>query len=78
MKEICKKEKCSGCGACLNICPTNAITMKEDYEGFLYPEISDKCIDCGKCKSVCPQSIMEDEYENIGIEKQMRHSLIRP
>ena len=65
MKEICKKEKCSGCGACLNICPTNAITMKEDYEGFLYPEISDKCIDCGKCKSVCPQSIMEDEYENI-------------
>lgn len=49
-----KKEECSGCGACYSICPQKAITMKQDEEGFLYPEIDkNKCIKCKKCLSVC-------------------------
>ncbi len=49
------KENCCGCTACKNICPKNAIEMKEDEEGFLYPNIDkEKCIDCGLCKKVCP------------------------
>jgi NAD-dependent dihydropyrimidine dehydrogenase PreA subunit len=49
------KERCCGCGACYNACPTNAIFMKKDREGFLYPVIDQKkCIDCGVCISVCP------------------------
>ena len=52
---VCAKEKCSGCSACLNICPKNAITMKENDEGFLYPEINqEKCINCGLCRKICP------------------------
>ncbi len=48
--------KCTGCAACRSICPTNAIVMKEDSEGFLHPVIldSNKCIKCDKCKDVCP------------------------
>ena len=46
---------CTGCGACYNICPVNAIKMEPDKEGFLYPHISDKCISCGKCERVCPK-----------------------
>ena len=39
------KANCCGCGACLNICPKNAIEMKEDEYGFLYPQIDiDLCI----------------------------------
>lgn len=50
-----EKEKCTGCSACFNICPRNAIYMKEDNEGFLYPEIDKElCIQCGKCYKVCP------------------------
>ena len=49
-----KKEDCCGCGACLNICPRNAITMKEDKCGYKYPVIDiSKCIKCGQCKKVC-------------------------
>ncbi len=49
-----KKEDCCGCGACLNICPKQAISMKEDECGFIYPVINeDKCIKCGQCKKVC-------------------------
>lgn len=53
--KIDNKEKCCGCTACYSICPVNAITMLEDEEGFLYPEVNKElCILCGKCKSVCP------------------------
>lgn len=50
-----RKEECCGCTACKHICPTNAIKMVEDKEGFLYPEIDQAlCINCGKCRKVCP------------------------
>lgn len=46
---------CNGCTCCYNICPTNAIVMKENDEGFLYPEIDfNKCIKCGLCYKSCP------------------------
>ena len=49
-----KKEECCACGACMNICPQNAISMQEDEFGFLYPQIDNaKCIRCGACKNVC-------------------------
>ncbi len=49
------KNICTGCGACRNICPINAIEMKPDSEGFLCPEIiKDVCIECGRCYSICP------------------------
>lgn len=52
---ITSKEDCCGCTACASICPKNAITMKEDNEGFLYPYVDkEKCINCGICKKVCP------------------------
>lgn len=46
-------EKCVACGACENICPTDAIVMKYDENGFMYPCIGEECTHCGKCKSVC-------------------------
>ena len=33
----------------------DAIIMKEDNEGFLYPTVDkENCIDCGACERVCP------------------------
>lgn len=49
------KKKCTGCYACYNICPTKCISMKRDFEGFLYPcTDSQKCINCNRCVQVCP------------------------
>lgn len=50
-----KKEMCCGCSACVNCCPKKCITMKEDREGFLYPEVNrQECMNCGLCEKVCP------------------------
>lgn len=60
------KKKCSGCGACYQICPTSAIHMEKDKEGFLYPIIDNgKCIRCGMCKKSCPIINYQCKTDNI-------------
>lgn len=50
-----KKDECCGCNVCVNVCPKNAICMKEDKEGFTYPVIKQElCIGCNSCTRVCP------------------------
>lgn len=45
---------CTGCGACENICPVDAIQMKPDEEGFLFPYVEKNiCVECGLCDTVC-------------------------
>ena len=51
------ENRCFGCAACFSICPTSAISMEENDEGFRSPIIDDSaCINCGKCLRVCPAS----------------------
>ncbi len=48
-------KECCGCFACYSICNNGAITMIEDGEGFLYPQIDEKkCVGCGRCLLICP------------------------
>lgn len=49
-----KEEDCCGCGACMSICPNQAIFMSPDRNGFLYPEIRRAlCTQCGACEGAC-------------------------
>ncbi|MBN2599286.1 MAG: 4Fe-4S binding protein [Candidatus Thermoplasmatota archaeon] len=43
------KEKCTGCGACVAVCPVEAIKVTEKAEVN-----EDTCIDCGACVDECP------------------------
>ncbi len=48
------KEKCTGCGACEEICPVDAIKMDEKA---IVDE--NECIDCGTCVEECPVDAIE-------------------
>lgn len=77
---ITSKEACCGCTACANICPKEAISMKQDYEGFLYPVIEkNKCIECGMCKNVCPvlNKMKNKEIKQKGYIFQYENEQIR-
>lgn len=46
--------ECCGCGACFATCPREAISMRPNRYGFLYPVINEElCIGCGMCLRVC-------------------------
>ena len=75
MRTICEFEQCTGCHACMNVCPVNCIDMKENEYGFLYPKILiDKCTDCGLCKKICPVEnpvvLSESTHVYAAINKQ--------
>lgn len=54
---ICSVESCTGCTACKNVCPVNAIDMIQDEYGFYIPKINDqKCIKCKRCEKTCPEN----------------------
>ena len=55
MKIICEQDKCTGCSLCSDVCRHNAITMRENSDGFIVPIIDlQKCVDCGLCQKMCP------------------------
>lgn len=60
---ILPEERCCGCAACFNSCPVNAIEMRENEDGFLYPYVKEGvCINCGKCVRACPE--LTPEFSN--------------
>lgn len=52
---VVNKDKCIGCGTCVNMCPVNAISFK-DGKAVIDPK---KCIQCGTCVGVCPVQAIE-------------------
>ena len=55
MLNVLSLTSCNGCSACYSVCGKSAITMTENSEGFLYPQIDvSKCVECKKCEKVCP------------------------
>lgn len=49
------REQCTGCGLCSQICPIKCIAMKEDSEGFLFPNVdNNQCVHCSLCTKKCP------------------------
>jgi ferredoxin len=43
-------EKCTKCGSCESVCPSEAISEGDDR----YVIDPDACVDCGQCADECP------------------------
>jgi NAD-dependent dihydropyrimidine dehydrogenase PreA subunit len=42
-------QKCTGCGDCIESCPTESIKLENEKA-----VINDDCIECGACVDECP------------------------
>lgn len=48
-------EECTGCNACVQVCPKLCIEKVASSDGFVYPKVDIlKCVNCGRCLQVCP------------------------
>lgn len=67
MVQICDLDKCTGCAACYNVCPFDAITLIPNKStGANIPYIhTNLCVDCLKCKNVCPVNNKIDRVRPI-------------
>ncbi|MBP2632320.1 MAG: ferredoxin [Firmicutes bacterium] len=56
------KEKCIGCGVCVEVCPKNYIGMTAERIPI---DVGLTCISCGHCVAVCPQSALDHAHASL-------------
>lgn len=56
-----REDLCIGCSHCMNVCPTEAIRVKNGKSVL----IGDRCVDCGECFRVCPVSAIIIDHDDF-------------
>lgn len=68
---------CTGCGACREKCPKNAIQMVYNENGFCVPSVDpSKCIKCGLCESACSLNVIGEDYKKEGYFAYSKNEVI--
>ncbi|WP_255376034.1 Coenzyme F420 hydrogenase/dehydrogenase, beta subunit C-terminal domain [Cloacibacillus sp. An23] len=64
MIELASVTDCTGCKACGDACPVNAVKFQTDAKGFWHPVIDHSaCIKCGRCRKTCV--VLKDSQSDI-------------
>jgi ferredoxin len=53
-------DKCTHCGACIAVCPTDALFVDRDRMEVIFKD--EECVACELCIKVCPPRAMEIHY----------------
>ena len=71
---ILNKDRCTGCTACIKVCPTEAIRINRS-KAVIYDR---RCIDCGRCVATCPHhaySVRSDTFDEL---KKYKYNIALP
>ena len=72
------RSECTGCGACVSVCPNGAIAMRADREGFLYPAVDPAlCIGCDLCEKRCPVGADHPQRPQTVLGAQNQNAQVR-
>ena len=61
MNTVCQPDQCTGCMACIEVCPKDAITIKDSLNAYNAEIDPIKCIGCNLCHKIC-QNNREVEF----------------
>ena len=56
------ESRCTGCGTCVDLCPTQAVELLDGRPRIVRP---DECDYCGSCEDICPQEAIALPYEIV-------------
>lgn len=62
MIPIINVEECTGCGNCVEVCPPEALSLKEDKARLA----EDLCEECGFCAPECPVNAISIPFPRSG------------
>jgi 2-oxoglutarate ferredoxin oxidoreductase subunit delta len=52
------KERCKGCGYCVEFCPKKLLSMSSElgHKGYKMAQVygESECLGCGLCEAICP------------------------
>jgi iron only hydrogenase large subunit-like protein len=65
------KELCTGCTACVRVCPTEAIRVRHG-KAEIDPN---RCIDCGQCVSSCSFHAIVPRSDSLDIIQKFKHKI---
>lgn len=64
-RPVYKEDKCTSCGVCAELCPFNAITVKNNS----WDKSDRKCFGCGVCVDNCKENALD--YEDVDFQFQL-------
>ena len=58
-------EKCIGCGGCVQLCPSGALSLEDKDDVRIITLFYGKCTFCARCEEICPEDGIKltQEYE---------------
>ena len=59
---VVDKERCKGCGVCVDACPCRVLALSAEVNGKGYSYVmmanADACTGCASCGIICPDSCL--------------------
>lgn len=74
---VCAVNRCSGCSACISVCPKNCIEIKDTIEAMNAVIDEKLCINCKSCEKVCPNITRIEKLDPIEWNQGWANSAIR-
>ena len=66
---VVDKEKCKGCGLCVEACPTKTLGLAKEVngQGYHYCEMvnPEACVGCASCGMICPDAVITVYKMNV-------------